>query len=86
LGLDSVELVFAIEAAFDVQVTDAEASQLRTLGDIHHLLVAKLTLAGAAVDKRALWEQLCQVIVENQGISRDKLVATAEIRRDLGLS
>jgi hypothetical protein len=86
LGLDSVELVFAIEAAFDVQVTDAEASQLRTLGDIHHLLVAKLVLTGAAVDQRALWEQLCQVIVKNQGISRERLVATAEIRRDLGIS
>lgn len=35
LGLDSVELLFAIDTAFDVEITDAEASELRTPGDIH---------------------------------------------------
>jgi hypothetical protein len=85
LGLDSVELIFAIEAAFDVTITDAEASRLRTLGDIHQLLVAKLAPSNPLPDERAVWERLCDVVVAEQGVPRKKLTPTAEIGRDLGI-
>jgi hypothetical protein len=49
LGLDSIELIFAIEAAFNVTITDAEASRLRTLGNIHRLLIAKLSSSDTTI-------------------------------------
>jgi hypothetical protein len=85
LGLDSVELIFAIEAAFDVTITDAEASRLRTLGDIHRLLVVKLSPNNTPPDERAVWERLCDVVVAEQGVPRKKLIPAAEIGRDLGI-
>lgn len=45
MGLDSVELVLAIEEAFDITITDEEASGIRTVGDMLDLLVSKLQTA-----------------------------------------
>jgi acyl carrier protein len=43
LGLDSVELVLAVEDAFGIEVTDEEAGNVYTVGDLHNLVVSKLS-------------------------------------------
>jgi hypothetical protein len=40
--LEEVELLQAVEAAFDVRLTDAEAEQIRTVGDLHSMLIGRL--------------------------------------------
>jgi acyl carrier protein len=42
MGLDSVELIMAVEEAFDVEIADAEAEQVRTVGQMYALIVSKL--------------------------------------------
>lgn len=39
MGLDTVELVMEIEEAFDVYIPDAEAEQMRTVGDVYQYLL-----------------------------------------------
>lgn len=42
MGLDSVELVMAVEETFDIQIDDDDFPELRTVGDLHDLIVARV--------------------------------------------
>ncbi len=42
MGLDAVEIVLQVEEAFSISITDAEASQVRTVGDMHDLVMKKI--------------------------------------------
>ena len=44
MGLDGVEMVMAVEEAFGIVITDAEAQQTRTLGQIVELVMKKVTM------------------------------------------
>lgn len=44
--LDSVELVIAIERAFDIKVADQDAAQIYSMGDLHDLVMRSLDGAG----------------------------------------
>ncbi len=41
MGLDGVELVIEIEAAFQIRITDNEAQSARTMGDLFAIILAK---------------------------------------------
>ena len=66
-------------------ITDAEASHQCTLGDIHRLLVAKLSAGDTAPDDRLVWGRFCDVVVAEQGVPPNKLVPPAELGRDFGI-
>jgi hypothetical protein len=42
MGIDTADLVLAIEASFGVELADDELARLRTLGDVHRVLVRRL--------------------------------------------
>jgi acyl carrier protein len=42
MGLDAVEIVMAVEQVFDIEITDTEAGQIRTPGDLIALVWAKV--------------------------------------------
>jgi hypothetical protein len=41
-GLDGVELILAVEDAFQIHIADEEAGNVSTVGDLHNLVVGKL--------------------------------------------
>src|SRR6266513_6221453 len=45
MGLDSVELVMAIEEKFGVSIPDEEAQDILTVGDMFQCVISKLTVA-----------------------------------------
>ena len=42
MGLDAVELILAVEDAFQIHIPDEEASTVSTVGDLHALVISKL--------------------------------------------
>jgi len=44
LGLDIVELVMRVEETFDINLTNEEAGQVQTVGDIYKIVLGKLNL------------------------------------------
>jgi hypothetical protein len=42
MGEDYVELIFAIETAFQIAITDEEANNASSISDLHKLVVGKL--------------------------------------------
>ena len=42
MGLDTVELVLAVEDSFGISITDADAEQIRTVGQFHACILRKL--------------------------------------------
>jgi hypothetical protein len=42
MGLDGVELLLAVEDAFQIHIADDEAGNVSTVGDLHNLVVSKL--------------------------------------------
>ena len=47
MGLDTVELVMNIEEAFDVTITDKQASQMETVADIYEFLILSIASTNA---------------------------------------
>ena len=42
MGLDAVELIMAVEEAFDIEIPDREAEKLGTVGQMYAFIVNKL--------------------------------------------
>src|SRR5664280_544509 len=47
MGLDAVELVMAVEEKFGISISDEEASNAPTVGDLEKLVRARLEIADA---------------------------------------
>jgi hypothetical protein len=48
--LEDVDLIRAVEAAFEVRLTNAEVEQIHTVGDLHSVLIGKLQHVERGVD------------------------------------
>ena len=48
MGLDGVELVMAVEERFAITISDEEATSIRTVGDLEHLVTTKVAVTDKA--------------------------------------
>ncbi len=55
MGMDSVEIILRIEEDFAISISDEEASSLRTVGELHALIVRKLETAPSFRPARAFF-------------------------------
>ena len=49
MGLDGVEIIMAVEEAFDIRIEDSEAEKILTPRNLIDLIMAKVQLSGSAV-------------------------------------
>jgi acyl carrier protein len=84
MGLDTVELVLAVEDYFEVTIPDSVAETLFTVGDVHSFVVAELTRSGRfAGDSSGVYSQLKDIIVRQLGVRPDEVIPTARFVQDL---
>lgn len=86
MGLDSVELVMMVEMNFGIDITDAEAADIYTVGDFHAIILEKLNVPPASPRATLIWQSLQDIIVEGSGAKRDQVVPGARIVKDLGIN
>ena len=90
MGLDIVEMVMALEKAFDVRLPEKELGRLRTVGELYDCVVRQLSTADAPPPagqyEGELWERYLDVIERDMGVDRHRLRPSATFVYDLGLS
>lgn len=87
MGLDAVELVMSVEDAFQINISDEEASKTTTVGELHDLVLSKLTIKGNDDEQSsrrcltsAAFYRVRRAMVEVLRIDRRKITPTTELR------
>jgi acyl carrier protein len=84
MGLDTVELVLAVEEHFRVEIPDEVASKTVTVGDLQLWLVNELQRQGRVpVDVERTFSELRELICKHAGVTPDRVIATARFVKDL---
>lgn len=91
MGLDSVELLMAIERRFQIDIPDAEAGSIATVGDMHSWLCRKLhqpdpSLSGQVANDltdEEIWIELQLVVIDQLNVPLEAVRPEAHFVYDL---
>jgi acyl carrier protein len=83
MGLDTVELVMAVEEEFELEIPDAAAEKMVTVGDMHAFLESELKRLGRDLDPAQVFERMRSIIVRQLGVDPDEVVPSARFVKDL---
>ena len=84
MGLDTVELVFAVEKRFSIEIPDREAAALATVGMLHAWIVDELNrLCRPNVDANMIFLEHRELICHQLGVKSDAVVPEAHFVNDL---
>jgi acyl carrier protein len=85
MGLDTVELVMAVEEEFAIEIPSSEAGKMERVGDMHAFVVRTLRQRdeAAVVDADQIWTRLREVIVEQLGVRPEDVPPTTHFIHDL---
>jgi acyl carrier protein len=84
MGLDTVELVIRVEKEFDIDIPDADAARLVTVGDMHTYVVEALRRQGRIESTDSVYAQLRDIICDQLGVNAEDVVPSARFIDDLG--
>lgn len=86
MGLDTVELVMAVEEQFEIEIPDEIASTLETVGLLHAFVVSQLRRRSLLpIDDAAVFSKLRDIICEQTAIEPGRVVPEAYFVKDLNL-
>jgi acyl carrier protein len=83
MGLDTVELVMTVEEEFGLEIPDAAAEKMITVGDMHAFLVSEIKRLGRIAGDAAIFERMRAIIVRQLGVSPEEVVPGARFVKDL---
>ena len=88
MGLDLVELVMEMESTFGIDIPNADAERLTTVGLLYDYIATRVSPAnvnpGGGPYAGELWERYLDVIERELGVARADLVPGARFVDDLG--
>jgi acyl carrier protein len=85
VGLDTVELVMAIEEGFGFEIPNEQAAKMFTVGHMHAYLVAELSRRGQREDEAHIYARMRDVICRQTGVEAREIVPSASFVDDLRL-
>jgi len=86
VGLDTVELVMAIEEGFGLEIPDEKAAGMYTVGDMHAFLVYELRRLGRSeLDEVGIFEKMRDIICHQTGVKPGEVIPSASFVKDLRL-
>jgi acyl carrier protein len=83
MGLDTVELIMAVEEEFNVEIPNADAAKLGVLGDLHDYVVGAVRKRGETPSEEEVWQRLKKVVIAQLGVRPDEVKRSAHIVEDL---
>ena len=83
MGLETVELILAVEEHFAIEIPDADAEKLLTVGELHQFVVHTLSGMGRPCVPETVYEELKLLILEHLGVQPDEVVPQARFVQDL---
>ena len=84
MGLDTVELVLAVEDWFEITIPDEVAETLFTVGTLHAFVISELKRTDRfGGDDALVFEQLRTLIVRQLGVKPEEVTPTARFVQDL---
>ena len=87
MGLDIIEMVMEVESVFAVDIPDADAERLTTVGALYDYVAARLSpelrepIGGPYTGE--LWERYLDVLEREIGVKRSALLPHARFVQDL---
>ncbi len=84
MGLDTVELVIAVEDEFEIRIPDGVAETLVTVGALHAYVENELNLNGRPRESEAIFEVIRTLIIRQNGIDAKHVTGDARFVQDLG--
>jgi len=83
-SLDTVELVMAVEEEFEISISDAAATKMMTVGEMHAFVVAEQErLSRPETDSAVIFERLKRIVVRQLGVEPSEVVPSARFVQDL---
>jgi acyl carrier protein len=84
MGLDTVELVMAVQEGFGITIPDTAATKMITVGDMHAFVTAELERVGRpAADSALIFDRLTLTIVRQLGVEPSEVIPGARFVKDL---
>lgn len=84
MGLDTVELVMAVEENFGIDIPNEAAEKMASVRHIRDFIVAELMrLDRPGADPDAVFARLRSIVAEQAGVERDEVLLDTEFIRDL---
>jgi len=84
VGLDIVELFFAVEKEFGLEIPGSAAEKMETVGDLHSFLVSELRRLGRAdIDEARIFERLREIVCYQLGVKPESVVPGSSFVLDL---
>jgi acyl carrier protein len=85
MGLDSVELLLAIEEEFGIDIENDLAEKIETVGELLDCVMKKLQSSSVQPDEEMVFQRLKLVFYQQQRLKPEKIIRSARIAKDLGI-
>ncbi len=84
MGLDTVELLFAVEEHFDIHVPNEVAAKRDTVGLLHEFICAELDRLGRhSLTAEQVLRQLIGLVADHSGVDAAHISAESQFVADL---
>ena len=84
MGLDTVELLMAVEEEFGIEIPESDASRLDVLSGWQACISEAIVRNGEVPVSSEVWERLKRVVISQLGVRPDEVFPEAHLIRDLG--